>query len=517
MVGGSKRVGQGPTRPPSAAAHGAEAWNQIDWAQVNRNVSRLQARIVKATAQCRWGKVRALQRLLTHSFSGRALAVKRVTSKRGKRTPGVDGETWTTPARKEQAIHELRQHGYQPKPLRRVYIEKRNTTKKRPLGIPSMKDRAMQALYLLALAPIAETTGDEASYGFRPGRSTADAIGRCFQLLSRKRAPQWVLEGDIRSCFDQISHGWLEGNIPMDGPILHRWLKVGYIDKSVFYRTEAGTPQGGVASPVLANMALDGLQATLRGRFGSHSGVHMARYADDFIITARTERVLRNEVVPLVDGFMRERGLELSMEKTVATRVDAGFEFLGFNLRKYENKLLIKPSKQRTLSFVRKVRGLIEANKAVTAGRLVVMLNPVIRGWANYYRHAVSSAVFSYVDSQIWKALWRWAVRRHPNKGKKWVKRRYFATVDGQDWTFTGNADYAKGERRTVYLVRASSIKITRHVPIRGQANPFDPAWAAYFDDRRKARRRAALERQKRLSSTIGTSANELGAEALSP
>jgi len=222
-------------------------WQAIDWQQVHHNVRRLQVRIVKATQQGRWGKVKALQRLLTHSFSGKALAVRRVTENSGKRTPGVDQIIWSTPAVKAAAVQTLRQRGYLSSPLRRLYIPKSNG-KKRPLGIPTMRDRAMQALYLLALDPIAETTADPNSYGFRKARSPADAIEQCFLTLSRTNAAQWVLDGDIRSCFDEISHDWLEAHIPIEKPILQTWLKAGYMDQHVLYPTEAGTPQGGICA-----------------------------------------------------------------------------------------------------------------------------------------------------------------------------------------------------------------------------------------------------------------------------
>jgi RNA-directed DNA polymerase len=244
---------------------------------------------VKASEEGRWHRVQALQHLLTHSFSGRALAVKRVTENQGKRTPGIDGQLWRTPAQKVTAVHELRRRGYRAQPLRRVYIEKPGTTAKRPLGIPVMKDRAMQALHLLGLAPIAEVTGDRNSYGYRPGRSAADALRKCHGLLARHNRARWVLEGDIRSCFDEISHDWLLERIPMDRQVLQKWLKAGFMDKSALHPSRAGTPQGGVASPVLANMALDGLEARLRERFPvchgkARNGVHMVRTADDLIV-----------------------------------------------------------------------------------------------------------------------------------------------------------------------------------------------------------------------------------------
>jgi retron-type reverse transcriptase len=268
-----------------AASRVSADWHQIDWKQCARNVSRLQARIVKAIEDGRWNRARALQRLLTHSFSGRALAVKRVTENRGKRTPGIDGTTWRTPAQKETAVHELRRRGYRAQPLRRVYIEKSGRKAKRPLGIPVMKDRAMQALHLLGLAPIGEVLGDENSYGFRPGRSAADALRKCHALLARRDQARWVLEGDIRSCFDEINHDWLLEHIPMDQQILQKWLTAGFMDKSALHPSRAGTPQGGVASPVLANMTLDGLQARLRECFPvrrcrAQNRVHLVRYAD---------------------------------------------------------------------------------------------------------------------------------------------------------------------------------------------------------------------------------------------
>jgi len=257
----------------TAAAPGAQAtrsdagapslrdsmWPLSDWTRIESEVRRLQVRIAKATKEGRWGKVQALQRLLTRSHSGKMLAVKRVTENRGKRTPGIDGQIWSSPAAKSKGVELLRHRGYHPQPLRRVYIPKSNG-KKRPLGIPTMLDRAMQALWKLALEPVAETRADRNSYGFRLGRSTADAIGYCFTALARKGSATWILEGDIRGCFDNISHDWLLRNIPMDKAVLRRWLEAGYIETDTLFATEAGTPQGGVISPALATMTLDGLE-----------------------------------------------------------------------------------------------------------------------------------------------------------------------------------------------------------------------------------------------------------------
>ena len=298
-----------------ASSDPTKAWEQLDWIQCERQASRLQARIVKATREGRWGKVKALQRLLTHSFAAKALAVKRVTENQGKNTPGVDGKIWSTPAAKSKAIKSLQRHGYRPQPLRRVYIPKANG-KLRPLGIPTMKDRAMQALYLQALAPVAETTADKNSYGFRPERSTADAIEQCFKALGKGQSAAWVLEGDIKGCFDNISHDWMLRNIPMDTTMLQKWLKAGYMEKRTLFPTEAGTPQGGIISPTLANLVLDGLETLLKQRFPVkriegmpiQPKINLIRYADDFIITGATKDVLEKEVRPLVEQFLRERG-----------------------------------------------------------------------------------------------------------------------------------------------------------------------------------------------------------------
>jgi len=470
-----------------AASHGAEKWHSIDWAKAHRIARRLQARIVKATQEGKRGKVKALQRLLTHSFSGKALAVKRVTENQGKRTPGVDGKIWNTPQEKAVAIQMLRQRGYHPKPLRRIYIPKSNGGK-RPLSIPCMSCRAMQALYLLALDPVAETTADPNSYGFRKERSPADAIEQCFKALGKARSPQWILEGDIKACFDKISHDWLLTHIPMDKSILRKWLKAGFMEKQVLHPTEEGTPQGGICSPVIANLALDGLERKLLERYpkpktGYNAKVNFVRFADDFIVTGISKELLEQEVKPLVEQFMRERGLTLSAEKTVITHIEDGFDFLGQNVRKYHGKLIIKPSRKNVSTFLRKVRTLIKTSKQATAGNLIVQLNLLIRGWANYHQHVVSKVTFAKVGHAIFKALWRWAKRRHPNKSKQWIKERYFKSITGKNWVFYGLLATKEGVVEN-YLLHPAYVPIKRHVKIKGEANPYDPAWEVYFEKR---------------------------------
>jgi RNA-directed DNA polymerase len=402
--------------------------------------------------------------MLVNSFSAKTLAVKRVTENNGRKTPGVDKQFWSTPDSKWKAIFQLRRTGYTPSPLRRIHIPKANG-KLRPLGIPTMKDRAMQALYLLALDPVAETTADPNSYGFRPGRSTADAMEQVFNCLCRKTAPVWILEGDIKGCFDNISHDWLLEHIPMDKQILRKWLKSGYIEKGTFNNTSAGTTQGSPCSPVLANMCLDKLERKLNEHpaiskttiAGRQNRVHYVRFADDFICTSRSKEVLEDIVLPIITAFMQERGLRLSDEKTAITHIDEGFDFLGQNVRKYGGKLLIKPSRKNLNAFLKKVRSTIEANKTVTPVRLIVLLNPIIRGWANYHRHKVSKAIYSYADHHIWKKIWQWCRRRHPNKGKRWVGAKYFRATKDRRWIFYGAELNGKKQHE---LIRASSTTI---------------------------------------------------------
>jgi RNA-directed DNA polymerase len=500
------------TSPTACAASDAEdtpadvvAWHAIDWRQAHRTVRRLQARIVKATRDGRPGKVKALQWLLTHSWSGRTLAVRRVTENQGKRTPGVDGVTWDTPGQKMSAVHALRRRGYHPRPLRRVYIPKANGSGQRPLGIPTMHDRAMQALYLLALEPIVETTGDRNSYGFRRARSAADAIEQCFKLLSKRSAPRWVLEGDIQSCFDRISHAWLLDHVPTDRVVLRKWLTAGFMEQSVLYPTTDGTPQGGIISPSLANAALDGLERALAAalpkttRAGQRAKVNLVRYADDFIITGSSEALLADVVRPVVETFLRERGLALSPSKTLITRVEAGFDFLGQHVRRYDQRLLIKPSKKSQAALLRHVRAILRTSQALPAGVVIERLNPVLRGWTNYHRHVCSAKTFDRMSHLIFGMLWQWAARRHRDQTRFWIKDRYFHRVGGDAWVFTGEVIEDDDQRRVVHLWRPSQTRIRRHVKIRGEANPFDPAWELYFETRAGVAMAEHLEHRERL------------------
>ncbi len=419
--------------------------------------------------------VKRLQYLLTQSFYAKLLAVKRVTQNKGRRTAGIDGAKWITPNSRMNAALKLSNEKYKATPLRRVYIPKPGTTKKRPLSIPTMYDRAMQALHVLALQPIAETTADPRSFGFRKNRSTHDACQYAFTCLSRKSSAQWVLEGDIKGCFDNINHDWLLDNIPMDKSILTQFLKVGFVYNRHLNPTKAGTPQGGIISPTLANMTLDGMEKAIASKY--HVGkngvidktrfnpekVHFVRYADDFVVTA-TSKETAEDIAEVVKGFLMERGLELSEEKTHITHIVCGFDFLGWNFRKYKGKLLIKPSEKSIGKVTRKISDVIKRAKSWEQGNLINVLNPIIIGWSNYHRSVVSKEVFNKLDNIVWNILWRWAKRRHPNKSKTWIAKKYWHRERTRNWVFSTKRNQLK---------LFSDTKIVRHIGLKLDKNPY--------------------------------------------
>ncbi len=454
--------------------HFKDQWNNINWKKVEKHVNRLQARIAKAVKDGIWYIVKRLQYLLTHSFYAKLLAIRKVNQNRGKRTAGIDGETWSSPQSKMKAALCLTDNKYVAKPLKRVFIEKPGTEKKRPLGIPTMYDRSMQSLYAQALEPIAEIKGDRTSFGFRKFRSPHDACEYAFRYLCQKNSPVWVLEGDIKGCFDNISHQWLLDNIPMDKSVLKQFLKAGYIFNRQLFPTDAGTPQGGIISPILANMTLDGIEKLLSENFPKNKydriegkrtakyKVNFVRYADDFIVTANTEEIAK-EVKELIKDFLKDRGLELSDEKTLITHIDNGFDFLGWNFRKYNGKLLVKPSKKSIDKFIEKISDTIKDGKAWGQKVLIDTLNPIITGWANYHQPVASSKIFHKLDSRIWGMLWHWAKRRHPEKSKHWIADKYWHPVGNKKWVFSD------GTKQLCFLF---NTKIVRHIKLKLDMNP---------------------------------------------
>lgn len=481
---------QPATSVASASFDGVKNWYDLDWARIQQSVRKTQLKIAQATREGDWRRVKRLQRLLTHSFYGRCLAVRRVTENRGRKTPGVDGETWGTPQAKLHAVGRLsKKRGYRPRPLRRVWIPKPGKHEKRPLGIPTMLDRAMQALYLQVLEPVVESTSDPKSYGFRPDRSTADSMVELFHLLSPQTAPVWILEGDIKGFFDNIHHEWLCWNVPMDRTVLRKWLKAGVIDRRQLMATEAGTPQGGIISPCLANATLNGLETQLKRhlvnklgtRNAKKSKVQCVRYADDFVVTAASKELLEEEVKPWVEQFLSVRGVALSREKTQITHIHQGFDFLGWNFRKYvpkspyrNAKLLIKPSKKNVSAFYRKVREIIKGSGALTQDALIGQLNPVLKGWAQYHSTVVAKQTFSKLDSLIFWRLWRWAKRRHPRKSADWIRKKYFRSIGGQNWVFAYPYKNGKGERQFRRLYELAETAIVRHKRLSGEYQPYD-------------------------------------------
>lgn len=478
--------------PDCAPETKPQSWKSIDWKKVERSVRSLQLRIAKATREGKHNKAKTLQWMLTHSFSAKLLAIKRVTENKGKRTPGVDNLRWKTPSQKLMAAKSLVRKGYKAMPLRRLYILKKNG-KKRPLGIPTMKDRACQALHLLSLEPVSESLADKGSYGFRRNRTCHDALERCFIHLSRKDSAKWVLEGDIKGCFDNISHQWLIKNIPMDKKVLQQWLIAGFMENKRLFPTEEGTPQGGIISPTLANMTLDGLENMLDKAFGisirpdgcrknNKHKIHLIRYADDFIITANDKDILENKVKPLIEDFLAARGLQLSQEKTNITHITKGFDFLGQNIRLYPNgKVLMKPSKDSIKAVIAKLKGIIVKHRGSQAAVLIRNLNLVITGWANYHRHACSKKTFFKLDRILWRNIWNWARRRHNNLGYRKIVSLLFMSIGNRKWQFFGKFYNGK----TILLRMFALFKIVRHKLIAGNANPFNPEWNGYLLNRK--------------------------------
>ncbi len=470
-----------------ALPHQTLHWQLINWDVVKGEVKRLQMRIAQAVEKQRWNKVKALQWLLTHSISAKLLAVSRVSTNKGAKTPGIDGEVWMDPSSRLNGALSLSRRGYRAQPLRRIYIPKKNNGK-RPLGIPTIRDRAQQALQLLALEPVAEITADKNSYGFRPYRACRDAIGQCFCALAKRDSARWILEGDIKACFDDISHTWLKDNIPIDRKMLDQWLSCGYMERRQLFPTKAGTPQGGIISPTLANMVLDGMETAVRSTAaGRGQKVNFVRYADDFIVTAANKEILEEKVVPVIKTFLQERGLVLSKEKTLITSIDDGFDFLSQNIRKFGNKMKITPAKDAVMNCCTKLVKTIKSHQGNSATEMIAKLNRQMFGWAMYHRYIQSAEAFYKIDYAIFKALTRWMRRRHPNKSVGWLKRKYIRPTSKRDWNFSSRYENKSGKIVTLYLLRMVDIARVRYIKIKGAATPYDHRFKQYFAMRNKA------------------------------
>ena len=471
-------------------------WDSIQWDKPKRRVRRLQERIFRATRDKDWAKVKNLQKLLVGSHSARLLAVKRITHEnKGRYTPGIDGLIYATSEARMKLVEEVRQtniFNYKCKPLRRVYIPK-SSGDKRPLGIPTVKDRVMQMLVKLALEPEWEARFEPHSHGFRPGRRCMDAIWQIWnsiRVVGTYQKSEWILDADISGCFDNINHDALLKRIPVFRRTIKRWLKSGIVEFGKYFQTKSGTPQGGIISPLLANIALDGMERLFgaensKGNYtapsnkrGENKGVSLIRYADDFVVMAPTRDRIITYVLPLLRDFLGERGMTLNDVKTKIIHRTDGFDFLGFTIRQYYGKgravCLAKPSKKAIKRHLEHIKAVISKNKQTKADELVSKLNPIIRGWANYYCYSSAKETFNYIDYRTWKMLWQWCLRRHNDKGKRWIKHRYFMNIGNRKWIF--------GERKENTLLFSRSFRAgVRYAPVKGYNSPYDANLREYW------------------------------------
>ena len=485
--------------PGSAAVNGPEdvpfEWDVVNWRSVERDIQRLRQRIFAAEQAGDRRKVRSLQRLMLRSWSNTLVSVRRATEQNtGRRTAGVDGKTaLDSSSRAELASAVQRTTApWKARPVKRVHIPKRDG-KLRPLGIPVIADRVQQNRVRNALEPQWEARFEPKSYGFRPGRGCHDAIQAIFNVARGKNPGRvWVLDADLRAAFDKIGHDFLLrqlGAFPGKG-LIRKWLKAGVLEKGRFSPTEEGTPQGGVISPVLMNVVLHGMEEAAGVRYittGSNAGTArpgspvLIRYADDALALCHS-REQAEQVQARLAAWLQPRGLVFNQDKTRVVHLDDGVDFLGFSVRRYRGKLLIKPGKAAVKRIKARLTAEMKTLRGHNAQMVLIRLNPVIRGWSAYYRHCVSSKVFDALDDHMWKLTYKWANWTHPHKGKRWIVRKYFGR-----FVHTRRDRWVFGDRDSgAYLLKFAWTKITRHTLVKGWASPDDPALASYWAARRR-------------------------------
>lgn len=467
-------------------------WHAINWQKAYRMLKNLRGRIFRAAKEGNLKKARSLQKLMLRSYANLVTSIRRVTQlNKGKSTPGIDNLTISSANGRAKLFQCLQKRkAWKAKPARRIYIRKENG-KQRPLGIPVIKDRCLQAMVLNALEPEWESRFEGSSYGFRPGRGCHDAIARIFSLANPTGVKRWVIDADIKGAFDNINHSHLlkaVGNFP-GKYLIEQWLKAGYIEGELFQKTQQGTPQGGVISPLLANIALHGMEELLGIAYGKSHGrkeYTVVRYADDFVVFCMSE-AKATQALERIKKWLAERGLELSEEKTRIAHITQGFDFLGFNIRQYPSKvkrlksiLLIRPSKKSQQKIRDKIKAVWLANKTTPVDQLVSMLNPIIRGWTNYFRIGVAKKIFAALDKWMYHRAWRHAKRKHPGKSATWRVRRYWGKINldrNDNWVF--------GEKRTgEYILKFQWTKIQRHITVKTTSSPDDPSLKEYWQKR---------------------------------
>jgi RNA-directed DNA polymerase len=430
-----------------ASAHVShKGWYSIDWNTVQKYVTKLRQRIYRAEQQNQRRRVRKLQRLLLRSKANLLLSIRRVTQQnKGKRTSGVDGYTVSQPNERIKLYREMLKHNvfqHRPKPAKRTFIAKKNG-KLRPLGIPTIRDRVYQNVVKTALEPQWEVKFEPSSYGFRPKRSTHDAISNIFKKLNTNSKKKWIFEGDFLGCFDHLNHNWIVKQTSMfpGNTLIGRWLKMGYMEQGIFYNTTEGTPQGSLVSPLLANIALDGMEREIgivyRKTYKPGAGYKIdpkckmgrVAYADDFVIVTETEEQVQLMYQKLTP-YLKKRGIELSDDKTKITHIESGFDFLGFSIRQYKtvqgNKLLIKPSKDSIKKAKYKIQDTFRTMRGRPVQEIIRVLNPIIRGYGQYWKHVVSKKTFSSMDNYIFSKIIKHLKQLHPKKSWKWIRKRYF-------------------------------------------------------------------------------------------
>ena len=483
--------------------HSYTTWADINWHAVEGNGRRLHERLSRATTNTAWRTVKNLQKLLVRATSNKLLAIRRMTPEhQGKHTAGIDGMAYDTPEARWKVFQEgLSLKGYKPRPVRRGYIPKDNG-KHRPLGIPTGKDRVKQAIVQAALEPEWEARCAANSYGFRPGRGTMDAGEALHTTTNRHEWSPWRLDAEISGCFDNIDHGPVLAQWPVCTTTVRQWLKAGVLAGACCSPTDTGTPQGGGISPRLAHVALDGMERRFDAdyadgrpkapatRKGSNRGRAVIRDADDCVRTAPTREVLATYARPRVEKFLEERGLALSAAKTRIVPIKDGLNFLGFHLRKCgkQGTWLTVPQKEKVLKHVRALRSSLDAQKQTPAGQVMKERNPVLRGWAHYYRHCAAKHVCQKVRHAQWQMLWMWAKRRHPNKGSQWVKAR--DCRNDSYWTFyAGKAE----------LVQPDGTPITRFTKVTGKNSPYEPTLRQDWVERKKQQVGRDTDKKQRL------------------